>query len=81
MSKPTRESSYVAGALRRYAKAQRPRLKNMRRVIPPSEQVRRFLAGEELARVDAGEISPAEFAEYEKAMIEKLRQMQQDGGA
>ena len=76
---PSRESAYVANSLRRYAKAQGPRLKKLKRVIAPSEQVRRFLAGEERARVESGEITHEQFVEYERAMVEKVREMQREG--
>ena len=74
-----RESAYVAGRLRRYAKAQKPRLKKLGQVIPENEQVRRFLAGDEAARVESGEITPEQFAEYERVMVEKVREMQAEG--
>lgn len=40
--------------------------------VEPAEQMRRFLAGEERWRVEAGQVTPQEFVEYERAMLRKL---------
>lgn len=43
--------------------------------VPEAEQIRRFLAGEERARLERGEVSPAEWRRYQETMVEKLRGM------
>jgi len=71
----TRHSQMVVDDLRRIAEMQRKRMKPvLSRPAPvrPSEQVRRFLAGEERWRVEAGEITPADYAAYEMEMLKVL---------
>lgn len=70
----TREAEYVVAQLKRLAQVQAGRMPGSARVaIAPAEQMRRFLAGEERARVARGEITPQQFFEYERAMLKKLR--------
>ena len=40
--------------------------------VPREEQLRRFLAGAERWRVEAGLVSPGEFAAYEREMLRRL---------
>lgn len=71
----SRESDWVAGNLKKVAARQvevtKP-LRARRRPIRPTEQMRRFLDREEFQRVLSGEVSPTEYARYQKRMLEKL---------
>lgn len=65
-------ASWAVGNLKRIAKQQGALIKNKPRAIPPGEQVRRFLAGEERWRLEEGLVSPSQWAEYQETMLEKL---------
>jgi hypothetical protein len=59
--------------MKQQAEGMKP-LKDRAQPIAPSEQVRRFLAGEERHRLDSGEITPSQWFEYEKAMLQRLQE-------
>ena len=65
----------VAGLKQDARRALADRRKKRRRRIPENEQIVRFLSGAERQRVVAGEITPAQYHEYEKAMLDKLAGM------
>ena len=56
------------------ATAEAARRKPRAGVLPPSEQMRRFLAGEERWRLKAGLITPAQYQRYTQTMIRRLEQ-------
>ena len=68
---PRRESAFIANSLRPYAK-KAAKVGKGPQPVPPDEQVRRFMAGEEFARVESGEITPTQYHEYRVAMLQKL---------
>ena len=71
----TRETTLVVAELKNLAKMQRQRAKpvlDRPRHVAPSEQLRRFVAGEERWRVDEGLVTPQEYFEYEKEMLQRL---------
>lgn len=43
--------------------------------IPEAEQIRRFLAGDERHRLESGQITPTQWAQYQAAMVGRLRQL------
>ena len=47
--------------------------------VPREEQLQRFLQGAERWRVDAGLVSPAEYAAYEREMLGRLGAMGRRG--
>jgi hypothetical protein len=74
-SNVTRHTQYAVARLKSLADTQVKRVGKLiaqPKVIPPSEQLRRFLAGEEVWRVEAGQVTPAEFADYEQVMLKRL---------
>jgi hypothetical protein len=68
----TRAAEQVAAKLLRLAKAQRRRTADVPTMIPPAEQMRRFLAGEEWRRVESGEVTATQYIEYEQIMLKRL---------
>lgn len=69
-----RTAQYVAGRLKQIAQRQvkllEPRKKRM--PVRPSEQERRFLAGEERWRLDAGMVTEEQYARYMQAMQRRM---------
>lgn len=79
MSKRTAE--WVSANMARIAKAQAARApKTRRQTIRPSEQVRRFLNGDERWRLEQGLVTPTQWADYERAMLEELGAIGGDDG-
>ena len=64
---------WVAANLGRIAKAQVPQVKKLRRArkLTPSEQMRRYLSGEELWRVQAGLVTPEQYERYAEEMEQR----------
>jgi hypothetical protein len=71
-----RAAKWVTGNMSQLAGRQAARVKpyKARRPVRPSEQIRRYLAGEERWRLEQGLISPEEWQRYEQAMISKMQQ-------
>jgi hypothetical protein len=70
----SRESDWIVANLGQAIKRQQSQMKLRKKpeTLLPQEQVRRFLAGEERWRVDAGLVTPVQFAEYEREMLKRL---------
>ena len=69
-----RGARYAATQLKRIAQRQVKNIEPRRRRMPisPSEQRRRFMAGEEVWRVEAGLVTPEQFQRYVEAMRQRL---------
>ena len=73
---PKREGEWVVSEIGRRMKKARSAYKKVRdrpEPVPPTEQLRRFLTGEERHRLESGEVTPTQWVEYEAAMLEKLQ--------
>lgn len=69
------QATFVVENLRRMARQQQAQMKPLQkkpRPVAPSEQVRRFLDGEERYRLESGEITPTQWAEYQRRMLQQL---------
>lgn len=68
-----KQGQWVTNNMSRLVKQEKAKLRQMPApTIPEQEQVRRFMAGEERWRLDAGLITPTQWAEYESTMLQKL---------
>lgn len=75
MSRTVKGAQWAARNLARLTATTEARTKPIRKGGKPlteDEQIRRFLAGEEEWRIEAGLISPADYARYQEAMLQKL---------
>lgn len=71
-----RAARWVTSNMTQLAQRQQARVKpyQERRPVRPSEQIRRYLNGEERWRLEQGLVSPEEWDRYEQAMINKMQQ-------
>ena len=79
--KKTRASQNTSKTLSRMSKLvkrERDRIPggNRRRVVSPTEQIHRFIRGEEQWRVDAGLVSQENYDKYSAKMLRALRERQ-----
>lgn len=68
----TKAARYVAARMKRIAGRQVKALEGRQRPIRPSEQLRRFQAGEEAWRVEAGLVTPEQYQRYVDRMERQL---------
>ncbi len=68
----SRRADWTVGNLRKVAKRQAKVMPKGGKALTVSEQLRRFMAGSEMARVDRGEITPTQYVRYRESILRKL---------
>lgn len=75
-SRAQQVNSRIVADLGRYAEREiRKRgRKQRKRVLSPTDQLNRYLAGDEVIRLEQGDVTPEDWQRYEDHMAQMLRQ-------
>lgn len=71
-----RINAHLVGDMRKLVEREAKRRPKRTPVISPTEQLRRFVAGEEQWRVESGVVSEDQYARYVNKMLKQLKERQ-----